>query len=155
MHPTTEEQLAAVRRLLDDVAADAGLSERSRATLQEAASRLRRVERGAAARLPFLVADNEACRSLLAELDDLTPDIAAAAVLAVEAGVARGADHHEPSAHQLNKELRGLLARAVRELPDGDGGAAWRRRLAGHLRTRTATDPSINRPRTGQGERTQ
>ena len=146
MHPTSEEQLAAVRRLLDDVAADDGLTERSRATLEEAARRLRRIERGAAARLPFLVADNKASRALLDELDDLAPELAAAVP-----PVDQEAEHHEPAAHRLNKELRGLLARAVHELPETERGEGWRRRLADHLRRRIAADPSINRPQPHRG----
>ena len=62
MHPTTEEHLAAVRRLLEGVAADPGVSDSSRVALDEAARRLRRVERSGAARLPFLVRDNRASR---------------------------------------------------------------------------------------------
>lgn len=145
MHPTTEEHLAAVRRLLDEVAADPGVSGSSRLALDEAAKRLRRVERSGAARLPFLVGDNRASVELLAGLGDMAPDVVAAIPDIDGAG-----QHREPDVHELNKQLRALMARAVRELPDDGEGDAWRARVALHLRARIAIDPSINRP-TGLG----
>jgi hypothetical protein len=142
MHPTNEEHLAAVRRLLDEVAADPGLSDSSRRAIEEAAKRLRRIERSGAARLPFLVGDNRASRELMNGLADLAPDLAAAVPPFDEM-----AEHHEPTAHELNKRLRVLLARAVHQLPDDTEGDAWRARLATHLRNRIDTDPAINRPK--------
>jgi hypothetical protein len=142
MYPTSEEHLAAVRRLLDEVTGDPGLSDASRRALEEAARRLRRVERSGAARLPFLVRDTRAGVALLAALPVTAKDIVAAVPEIDEA-----AEHHEPTAHELNMHVRELLSRAVRELPDDEEGEAWRARLAVHLRERIATDPSTNRPK--------
>ena len=61
--------------------------------------------------------DTRASRDLLAELPDTAPDIVAALPEIDEA-----AEHDEPAAHELNKQLRGLLARAVHELPDDGEG---------------------------------
>jgi hypothetical protein len=141
MHPTTEEQLTAVRRLLDEVAADPGVSEASRRALTEAGRRLRRIERSGAARLPFLVRDNRECLALLGQLEPLAPGLAGPLPVIDDAD-----EHHEPRAHELNKRLRGLLATAARRLPDKPGADAWRARLAAHLLRRIATDPALNRP---------
>ena len=51
----------------------------------------------------------------------------------------------ENEAHDVNKALRGLLARAARELPDTEAGSASRRALSAYLRDRVAADPTLNR----------
>ena len=141
MHPTVEEQLAAVRRLLDEVAADPGIGAPSSANLELAARTLRRIERSAWSRLAFLRDDNTSSVRLLAELTDVAPELAAEAD-----AVAPSLSDDEPTAHAVNKTLRALLARAVRELPDDEPSMQWRARLAEHLSMRTRSDPALNRP---------
>lgn len=151
MHPTVDEQLRAVRRLLDAVAGDPGLAGPSAQALADASRQLRRLEGSWAARLPFLTDDNRATVELLGEVAPLVADRPgwgeelAAAVAAAEVPTVA-----EPVAHDRNLALRRLLARAVHELPDSEAGDAARARIAAHLRRRLDADPALHRsPRKG------
>src|SRR5215213_9260083 len=107
MHPTGEEQLTAIRRRLELVAADPGLAPESVETLTDVVRQLERLQGSWPARLPFLRADNRALAELLAELG-------------VAIGPAMAADTPragEEQAHELNKALREQLAEIVRSLP--------------------------------------
>jgi hypothetical protein len=142
MHPTVEEQLRAIRRLVDDVAAHGSLDADGVRRLALVSSQLRRLEANCAARLPFLLADNADAAATLASLGGVLPEVAGAAAR-ISAG---DAEPGEAEAHDRNTALRGLLARAVHELSDDDASAAARTRIAAHLRRRLAADPTLNRP---------
>jgi hypothetical protein len=136
MHPTGEEQLRAVCRRLELVAADPGLAPESVEALDDAVRQLRRLEGAWPARLPFLLADNEATAALLRDLGADLP----AGLSAVERF-----GEGEERAHEMNKAVRECLAQAVRGLPSTTDGDAARTRIALHLRRRIAADPALNR----------
>ncbi len=131
MHPTAEEQLAGVRRLLEAVAADEDLSTASAARLTDAGRILRRLQASWAGVAPFLAADNDASAGLLAQLAPHMP-------------VAAEEPEPEPDSaedvDQRNRRLRGLLAETIPHL-DEDA----RRRVARHLRHRLDRDPTQRR----------
>lgn len=153
MHPTPEEQLRAVERRLDEVAAEASLTPPARDALDDARRLVRRLERSLATRLPFLLADNELATRLLIELAPLLPDLSSEIDAEVEvdpaaAGSGAGHDHapfDEPTIHERNKHLQAMLGRAVHLLPDGPEGDAGRARIADHLRSRLAANPALHR----------
>ena len=146
MHPTPEEQLQAVLRNLDEVAAETSLAPAPRAALEDAQRLLRRLERAWARRLPFLLLDNQLATKLLASLAPLLPDLAdeIETTTTEHTAIARH-DIDEPAGHDLNKRLQGLLGRAVHLLPDDTDGDAGRARIAEHLRSRLGADPALNR----------
>lgn len=90
MHPTIEEQLRAIRRLVEDGNDDA---------LANASRQLRRLEGNVGRREAFLRADNDATAALLA-------------ALGVSTGAVTAAD-----AHDRNTGLRALLADLARNGP--------------------------------------
>ncbi len=144
MHPTVEEQLRALRGVVEHVAGEAGLSTAGVQMLSNVTLQLRRLEHSYGARLEFLLQDNLASAALLEQLEGTWAELSQTVMGEGGASTAPSEDQ----AHQTNKALRGLLARAVRELADDDGGDAARARIAAHLRRRVALDPSLNRPRT-------
>ena len=144
MHPTVEEQLRALRGVVDHVAAEQGLSTVGAQALANVALQLRRLEHSYSARLAFLLQDNLASAALLEQLEGTWVELAQTVMGNGGASMAPSEDQ----AHQTNKALRGLLARAVHELAADDAGDAARARIAAHLRRRVALDPSLNRPRT-------
>ncbi len=145
MHPTVDEQLRGIGRLLEQVAAGSGLAPASADALDEARRRLRRLEGSWAQVLPFLTADNRATAELLAELAPLV-----AGALAHEvAAAAHEADRAPTPAAALdvaavaarNDELRALLATVIAALPGGDAGRAARLAVVAHARRRLDADP--------------
>jgi hypothetical protein len=142
MHPTPEEHLAAVRRLIAHAMAAAPEATEAVAALTDADRILRRLHGSLSARLPFLVEDCRLARELLVSLESELP-----ADLVADLGQvpAEGELTSEPLAHEADKTLRGLLARAVRALPDGPDGDQGRSRIADHLRQRLAADPALQR----------
>lgn len=146
MHPTPDEQLVAIERLI--MRGTEGTRRGAEPTTIEAdltdASRLtRRLMRSWARRLPFLERDNELAIELLSSLVSKQPDLTAQVTGAIRAR--ENADAGEPSAHQLNKSLQMLLADAVHALPDDEAGDADRARIAAHLRARLAANPALHR----------
>ena len=137
MRPTVGEQLAAIRRMIDAVRADpAADPDATAATLELVSGQLRRLERSEPHRLAFLVEDNIATAQLLADLAVVLPSLAPPAAPA-------DAVTGEAEAGARNDELRALLVRAVRELPDGPDGDAGRERIAAHLRRRIERNPAL------------
>jgi hypothetical protein len=146
MHPTPDEQLQAVLRRLDEVDAEPSLlPPPARQALDDARRLLRRLERSWAQRLPFLVADNRLAVDLLGDLAPLLPDLSAEIDAAATEHSSLDSVTHEPTAHDLNTRLQALLGRAVHLLPDSDDGDVGRARIADHLRSRLAADPTLNR----------
>ena len=141
MHPTPEEQLQAVLRLIDAVATDPGIAPESQEILADAGRLIRRLRRSWARRLPFIVRDNELAAELLAGFSPRLPELADE----IQAAAASLPVDDEPSAHEVNKQLQDLLGRAVHLLPDDAEGDAARVRIADHLRARLAADPALNR----------
>ncbi len=153
MHPTPDEQLQAIERRLEQATSEQAISEpaltpAAREAIDDARRLLRRLQRAWAQRLPFLALDNrlaiELLTSLAPKLTELSAEIEALAAAAAEPPV------DEPTAHELNKRLQGLLGRAVHLLPDGPDGDAGRARIADHLRSRIAADPALNRTPTAR-----
>lgn len=142
MHPTPDEQLRAIRRLVDGAAADPAIAPESEAMLTDASRLLRRLERSWARRLPFLVRDNELSGGLLAEL---APQLSADLAAEIEVVTTSLPVNDEAAAHEMNKRLQGLLGQAGHLLPDDADGDAGRARIADHLRARLAADPALNR----------
>jgi hypothetical protein len=161
VHPTIDEQLDGIARLVEQAAGrvdDVPTAER----LRTAAGTLRRIGGSWWAVLPYLTWDNDSTLALLELLGGGSdrhpgdPD---------RGGAARGgiaARTHEATAapldpldvkavHARNLELRALLAEAIRALPPAEvgGGAARAARaaVAAHVRERIARDPSGGLPR--------
>jgi hypothetical protein len=155
MHPTVDEQLRGVRRLLDGVVeADGGLlSARSAAALDDARRIVRRLEWSWSLVLPFLDWDNRATEALLAELAALVPAAvpAGSTPTAAAATQAPAAAHppelHFALAHERNLALRARLTAVVANLPEGAPAPAPEARalIAAHLRRRLETDPANRR----------
>lgn len=141
MRPTVEEQLDGVGRLLDGIDGDDGLSAASRELLRNAARLVKHVRGAWASTLPFLVEDNARLTGLLTELVGVVPAMSA------EIDAAAGADPDRPevdvaAASARNAELRGVLARAIRELPRTDDGLAARTKIGSYLRWRVEAAPT-------------
>lgn len=130
MRPTIDEQLDGVRRLLDAVERDDGLSPASRELLTDAGRLVHRVRGSWATALPFLVEDNAGLAALLADLG----------------APADTDDHPAPTdvvaAAARNTALRGLLTETIRALPRDADGLAARARIAAYLRRRVDADPT-------------
>lgn len=131
MRPTIDEQLDGVRRLLDAVGEDEGLSAASRELLRNAGRLVHRVRGSWATTLPFLTGDNTTLAALLTEIGTPAPapdpdpgdaDVAAAAA--------------------RNTALRGQLSETIRTLPGTADGLAARERIGRYLRDRVAADPT-------------
>lgn len=141
MRPTAEEQLDGVRRLLEGIDGDETLSAASREVLRNAVRLVKRVRGAWAATLPFLVEDNARLARLLSELSEVVPGSPAPpGSVAAGASAAEAADVTAASAR--NTELRSMLARAIRELPDTERGHATRATVGQYLRWRAETDPT-------------
>ena len=147
MHPTVDEQLRGVRRLLQIVAADDGLSPAATEALADASRILRRLQSSWAQVPAFLASDNRATAAVLTEIAPLLPAELAADAVAMASGCAEPhlADLDLAAVHERNKALRALLAQAVTALPHDDAGARARRVIAAHLCQRLARDPSLGR----------
>ena len=148
MHPTVDEQLRGIRRLLQIVVADEPLSPSSTEVLADATRMLRRLEASWGHVLAFLVADNQAMVGLLSDVApllgaDLGTDIAA--TLAAHRAAPGQRDLDVGVAHERNMALRALLARAVTTLPDDDTGRSARVAITAHLRQRLDRHPMLGR----------
>ena len=121
MRPTIDEQLLGAQRLLDLVEGSGDLSPGSAELLRNAQRLIRRVTTSWSTTVPFLVEDNATLTALL-RLDPVTTDPALAAA--------------------RNTELRGALARLIRELPGDAEGRARRAEIGHYLRQRVAADPT-------------
>lgn len=141
MRPTVEEQLDGVRRLLDLIDSDPGLSAGSRELLRNAARVVRHVRGAWASTLPFLVEDNARLTELLTGLCGVVPAMSADIDTVIGAGAAvPEVDVSAVSGH--NAELRSLLARAIRELPRAGDGLDARIEIGNYLRWRVEADPT-------------
>lgn len=140
MRPTIDDQLAGAVRLIEDVTADPGLPAASRELLTNARRLVRRAQRASSGTPDFLADDAGRMQALLT---DLAPHVPA---LDTEIRAAAGRD--VPAVPDLDalaaqhEQLRDLLARAVRALPDDERGRAARARVAGALRERVERDPT-------------
>ncbi|MGY9075344.1 MAG: hypothetical protein ACKVHU_20600 [Acidimicrobiales bacterium] len=141
MHPTPEEQLAAIRGFVDRAASDPDLGAETLATLADATRLLRRLERSWPARMPFLARDSKLAAKLLTDLGPQLPTL----VAEIDVASSDLCVENEPAAHAVNVRLQDLLARASGQLPDDMNGDEGRARIAQHLRRRLAADPALNR----------
>lgn len=124
MRPTIDEQLAGADRLLGLVETDEKLPPGSAELVRNTRRLISRIAGSWATALPFLVEDNARLAALLdAEPHDPTPtDLTSAAA--------------------RNEELRGDLARRIRELPSDAQGREARAEIGRYLRGRVAADPT-------------
>lgn len=142
MHPTIDEQLERIARLIERCA-ERHPGDPSIDRLRTAAGTLRRIAASWEAMPGFLRWDNRATQTLLEGLARHLPEAAAASTRALAAA------EIDPTAvraaHDHNKALRASLAKAVQALP-ADAPEA-RAVIAAHLRERIARDPSSGRAR--------
>lgn len=145
MQPTTEAELAALRRTLERVGAQESLPPGVAEELSDAARALQRLERTCSRVLPHLVSDNEATAELLRELAPMVPD---ALRVEIERALPAEGSAPEPSplevapANERNESLRGLLSRVILASPAEPGAAAaMRKRVAASLRQGLETRP--------------
>ena len=75
MHPTPEEQLDAILRLVEGAASDSAIAEDSNAMLTDASRLIRRLQRSWSGRLPFLSHDNALAAELLTHLAPMLPSL--------------------------------------------------------------------------------
>ena len=142
VHPTIDEQLHGAQRLLDAVEADSQLSTASQESLTNVRRLLKQVTRSWAGVLPFHVQDNATLTELLAHTAPLAgPTLSAAIDGAVNATPA-GSGLNIAVVSGRNAELRGLLARAIAELPRTTAGDIARTEIGNYLRDRVNADPS-------------
>ncbi|SDX99974.1 hypothetical protein SAMN05661080_01992 [Modestobacter sp. DSM 44400] len=146
MRPTIDEQLDGVRRLLDGVGSDDGLSAASRELLRNAGRLVKHVRGSWAPMLPFLVEDNAKMTTLLTGLSAVVPqlsaDIDAAVGHAAEGADLERSDLDVAAVSARNAELRALLARAIHELPRSPAGLSARTEIGAYLTRRVDIDPT-------------
>ncbi len=149
MYPTVEQQLRAIRRLIDEVAAEAGtggISPDSAGALAAASRQMERLESSVAARLGFLVADTEITATLLGELAPLLPQALATSIgTELERARTRPPPMAESVAAEANRAVRALLSQVVCQLPETTVGDAGRARVRAHLQRRLDANPALNR----------
>lgn len=142
MHPTIDEQLEGIARLIDrsvETAGDGPESER----LRTAAGTLRRISKSWALMLPYLTWDNENTVNLLENLEvDLSNDLLDR-VRTIDSTPMDPLDF--VAVHDRNNALRGVLAHAIQSLPASADTA--RSAITSHVRERIARDPSSGRSR--------
>lgn len=144
MQPTIEAELAALRRTLEALGADASLPPGVSAELADAARTLQRLERTCSRVLPYLVSDNAAMAELLRELAPTVSDLLRQEI--ERALTAQGSAPEPPLevavANERNELLRGLLSRVIQAPPTEPGAAAaMRKRVAASLRQGLETRP--------------
>ena len=140
MHPTIDEQLEGIARLIDRTL-ERHAGDPSGDRLRTAAGTLRRIAGSWAEMLPFFAWDNAATLELLESVADQLPEEIASRVRAVPESEVDPLSAR--AAHDRNKELRGLLAEAIASLPPQSAEA--RSEIAAHLRERIARDPFAGR----------
>jgi hypothetical protein len=141
MRPTIDEQLSGAQRLLDLVESSGDLSPGSAELLRNAQRLIRRVAASWSTTLPFLLDDNTHLAALLhqdppGDTERSWPERADD----TERSWPERADDTDPAAR--NDELRGVLARLIRELPADAEGRARRTEIGHYLRRRVAADPT-------------
>ncbi len=126
MEPTIEAELAAVRRILNDLASGGEVSDEVSTELVGLDHNLRLVERSWARRLPYLLADNGDLVTLLQELsppppaDGLAREIRETVGALAEKAEVDGQVLDPAAADETNRVLRGLLARLIVESAEED-----------------------------------
>lgn len=128
MHPTIDEQLAGITRLLGIVASESKLSDASAEAMANAGRLVTQIGRSWAELLPFYIGDNAALAGVLtragrpAEPGDVGIDVRAAA--------------------ERNAELRSELSAVAAALIEEGGPAALRTEILDYLCARVAADPN-------------
>ena len=142
MHPTIDEQLIGIARLVEQaVARDP--EDPTLQRLQSAAGTLRRIAGSWAELLPYFAWDNRAMSRLLAEHAGALNEAQRARVetlssASIDPLCAR-------AAHEHNKAFRAVLSELIEGLPAEP--SALRGALRAHARERIARDPSAGRTR--------
>lgn len=126
MQPTVDAELAGVRKVLEDVSANASLPPEATGVLREAARTLQRVERYWSKVLPYLVSDNAAVVSLLREI---APALSSELREEVEALPPQGAAERiripdVTEVNALNERVRAVLSRVIASMPPGSPSIA-------------------------------
>ncbi|GAC1327218.1 MAG: hypothetical protein NVSMB17_00950 [Candidatus Dormibacteria bacterium] len=137
MQPTTEAELASLRRTLAALASDADLPAGVVAELGAATRTLQRLERTNSRVLPYLLSDNAATAELLGEL---APGLPEGLRSEIESAVPAPEQMPGPAALDIatvnarNELLRELLARVIKASPvEPPGAGVVRKRVATHL----------------------
>jgi hypothetical protein len=142
MHPTIDEQLIGIARLVEQAAAR-DPEDPTLQRLRSAAGTLRRIAGSWAELLPYFAWDNRAMLRLFAEHAGALSETQRARVEALSSAsidplCAR-------AAHDRNKALRAVLSELIEGLPAA--ASELREALRAHARERIARDPSAGRTR--------
>ena len=127
MQPTVDAELAAVRRVLDGLAAQPSLPAEATEALREASRILQRLEKTWSKVLPYLVFDSAGVISLLREVASALPAALQGEIaeLAFPEGVLTAASVPDVTAvNELDEQARALLSRAIAVLPPGSPAAS-------------------------------
>lgn len=143
MHPTIDEQISGVHRLVETIAADDALSETSRDLVRHVLEILRLLESTRRQLLPFLATDNAALIELLLGIGRLL-GVRAQVEEAATDGSASVDFQDESRLVERNMMLRASLADVIARLPETGPGNEGRRRIAQYLIKRSDRDPTLN-----------
>ena len=127
MQPTVDAELAAVRRVLDGLAAQPSLPAEATEALRQASRTLQRVAKTWSKVLPYLVFDSAGVISLLREVAPALPAALQGEIaeLTVPEGVLTAASVPDVTAvNELDEQTRALLSRAIAVLPPGSPAAS-------------------------------
>jgi hypothetical protein len=144
MQPTPEADLRAIRGSLERLVASEEAPPAIAPVLGDTIRSLRRLERSWSTLLPYLATENNATRTLLAELEPLVgPGLRSELhdAAAQTSGIIDPQLLDPEPIQTANSDLRELLARVIVALPSGEPGAQARRRISDHL-----SETVIHRP---------
>lgn len=124
MHPTLEEEIAGVRRILDDVVSDPALTFDTAAAVKDASAMLARLEKSWRKVAPYILADLAHLTPLLVDISRHLPDEMRRAILVLDADQRRLADVAADIARadDLQRRARTLLSEAIELLPPDPPG---------------------------------
>lgn len=136
MHPTIDEQLRGIGRLLDLVEQEGSLTVDGMESLTNARRLVSQVSRSWSAVLPFYHRDNKALRELLLRSRSV---LEPGAVLADDSS----ADEFDVIAvGEQNAALRACLSSVIQQLPRTEDGATVHSEILRYLAARVVEDPS-------------
>lgn len=124
MRPTLGEELAGLRRVLQEVVSDPGLAADSAAAVKDASAILTRLEKSWHQVLPYVLADIAELTGLLVDISQHLPDEMHQDIqdLAVEQRRLVDATGVIPRANDLQETARTLVSRAIELLPPDPPG---------------------------------
>lgn len=119
MHPTLEEEMAGVRRILSEVASEPALTADTAAAVKDASAILERLEKSWRKVLPYVLVDIAEMTGLLLDISPHLPDEMQEAIQALAAEQCRLVDAADdiPRADDFQQTARTLVSRAIALLP--------------------------------------